>query len=136
YRWGCGVFLLAGWTVNWVRHVHRWAERRLAGERVRGDGGRQRGLLLRCCVGRSRSDRVRSCRSAMASVSVGRYPHRPDEIGGAHGDTLHAYPVAVPDGETILFAAASQDRWRIESVALARADRRTIVEEGDRKAVV
>jgi Tol biopolymer transport system component len=51
-------------------------------------------------------------------------------LGGAQADTLHAWPLALPDGKTILFSAASGDRWRIEALALATGERRTVVEQG------
>jgi serine/threonine-protein kinase len=51
-------------------------------------------------------------------------------LGGEHRDTLHAWPVVLPDGKTILFAAASGDQWRIDSLVLATGERRTVVEHG------
>ena len=51
-------------------------------------------------------------------------------LGGEHHDTLHAWPVMLPDGKTMLFGAASGDQWRIDSLVLASGERRTIVEQG------
>ena len=51
-------------------------------------------------------------------------------LGGARRDTLHAWPVVLPGGKTILFGAASGDQCRIESLVLATGERRAVVERG------
>jgi serine/threonine-protein kinase len=51
-------------------------------------------------------------------------------LGGERGDTLHAWPVLLPGGKTMLFGAASGEQWRIDSLVLATGERRTIVEQG------
>ena len=51
-------------------------------------------------------------------------------LGGAQRDTLHAWPTVLPDGQTILFAAASGGQSRIESLQRATGQRRTVVERG------
>src|SRR3954471_9302018 len=50
------------------------------------------------------------------------------KLGGAHGDTLHVHPIFLPGGKTMLFAAASGERWRIDSLVLATGEQRTVVE--------
>jgi hypothetical protein len=51
-------------------------------------------------------------------------------LGGARLDTLHAWPVVLPDGKTMLFGAASGDQWRIDALVLATGERRIVVERG------
>jgi serine/threonine protein kinase/Tol biopolymer transport system component len=48
----------------------------------------------------------------------------------ARRETRHAWPIVLPGGGTILFAAASSDRWRIESFDSSTSERRTVVESG------
>jgi serine/threonine-protein kinase len=43
---------------------------------------------------------------------------------------IHAFPHALPDGKNVLFGVQTPTGWRIESVALATGERRTIVEQG------
>ena len=51
-------------------------------------------------------------------------------LGGEHRDTLHAWPIVLPDGRTMLFGAAAGDQWRIDALVLASGERRTVVERG------
>ena len=51
-------------------------------------------------------------------------------LGGEHHDTLHAWPIMLPGGQTLLFGAASGDQWRIDALQLATGERRTVVERG------
>jgi Tol biopolymer transport system component len=51
-------------------------------------------------------------------------------LGGAQQDTLHAWPIVLPDGKTILFAATSGDRARIDAFGLESGARRTVVNDG------
>jgi len=48
----------------------------------------------------------------------------------ARRDKRHAWPIVLPDGRTMLFAAASNDGWRIESLNLDTNERHTIIERG------
>jgi serine/threonine protein kinase len=52
-------------------------------------------------------------------------------LGGQGGDTLHAQPVFLPGGQTVLFGAASGERWRIESVSIATGERHTVIERAN-----
>ncbi len=61
---------------------------------------------------------------------AGGTPQSLTTLGGEHHDTLHAWPTMLPDGKTMLFGAASGDRWRIDSLVLATGERRTVVEQG------
>ncbi|MBI4887996.1 MAG: protein kinase [Acidobacteria bacterium] len=51
-------------------------------------------------------------------------------LGGPERDTLHAWPVLIPGGAALLFAAASDSRSRIEALVLATGERRTVVDRG------
>jgi len=61
---------------------------------------------------------------------AGGTPRSLTMLGGEMHDTLHAWPVMLPDGKTALFGAASGDRWRIDSLVPATGERRTVVEQG------
>jgi serine/threonine protein kinase/Tol biopolymer transport system component len=61
-------------------------------------------------------------------TASGGTPLQLTTLGGPNGDTLHAHPVFLPDGKTVLFGAASGDRWRIESVTIATGDRRIVID--------
>jgi serine/threonine-protein kinase len=60
----------------------------------------------------------------------GGTPQALTRLGGAPRDTLHAWPVVLPDGKTMLFGAASGDERRIEALVLATGERRIVVENG------
>ncbi|MGH9257586.1 MAG: protein kinase domain-containing protein [Vicinamibacterales bacterium] len=51
-------------------------------------------------------------------------------LGGAQGDTLHAWPIVLPDSGTILFSARASNQWRIDALTFASGERRTVVERG------
>jgi eukaryotic-like serine/threonine-protein kinase len=60
----------------------------------------------------------------------GGLPVQLTKLDGPQPDLLHAFPVFVPGGKALLFAALSGDRWRIESVVLETGERRTVMERG------
>ena len=45
-------------------------------------------------------------------------------------ESRHAWPVVLPDGKTMLFAVASNDRWHIEAADLNTGERHTILDNG------
>jgi serine/threonine-protein kinase len=51
-------------------------------------------------------------------------------LDAARQESRHAWPIALPGGRVVLFAVASGDRWRIDSVDLGSGARRTVVENG------
>ncbi|HZJ30440.1 MAG TPA: protein kinase [Vicinamibacterales bacterium] len=61
---------------------------------------------------------------------TGGEPKQLMALDAAHRDTRHAWPIVLPDGKTMLFAAASNDGWRIDSLDLDMGERRTIIERG------
>lgn len=46
------------------------------------------------------------------------------------GESRHAWPLLLPGGRTLLFGAATGDRWRIEAMDLSSGVRRAVVESG------
>ncbi len=61
-------------------------------------------------------------------AASGGTPTQLTMLGGSNGDTLHAQPVFLPGGQTVLFGAASGERWRVESVSIATGERRTVID--------
>jgi serine/threonine protein kinase/Tol biopolymer transport system component len=61
-------------------------------------------------------------------AASGGTPTQLTMLGGSKGDTLHAQPVFLPGGETLLFGAASGERWRVESVSIATGERRIVID--------
>ena len=51
-------------------------------------------------------------------------------LDAAHGETRHAWPNILPGGKQMLFASASNESWRIESLDLETRERRTVIERG------
>jgi eukaryotic-like serine/threonine-protein kinase len=61
-------------------------------------------------------------------AASGGTPSQLTMLGGPKGDTLHAHPVVLPGGQTVLFGAASGEQWRVESLSIATGERRTVIE--------
>ena len=51
-------------------------------------------------------------------------------LGGTGHDTLHAWPIVLPDGRTILFSVRSGNQWRIDALTFTSGERRTVVDRG------
>lgn len=45
-------------------------------------------------------------------------------------ETLHAWPAALPDRRTVLFAVQAAGRWHLEALTLATGERRTVLGDG------
>jgi serine/threonine-protein kinase len=60
----------------------------------------------------------------------GGMPTQLTKLEGPRADSIHASPMFLPGGKTLLFAALSGQEWRIESLVLATGERRTIVDRG------
>ncbi len=46
----------------------------------------------------------------------------------AQRETIHAWPIATPDGKVLLFSVFAGDQWRIDALVLATGARSTVVE--------
>jgi len=42
-------------------------------------------------------------------------------------ETVHAWPIALPDRKTVLFSVQTRDRWQIEALALATGNRQVVL---------
>ena len=63
-------------------------------------------------------------------VSRGGEPTQLTTLDVERNDTRHAWPTVLPGGRTMLFAAASNNGWRIDSFDVSSRRRRTVVESG------
>jgi serine/threonine-protein kinase len=68
--------------------------------------------------------------STLWRVRSGGEPKQLMTLDAVRRDTRHAWPIVLPGGETMLFAASSNDGWRIDSLELDTGERRAIIERG------